>query len=146
MANRIVQLESIRDVYTPRFPVFCISTDRAKAAFLFAENNSMRMCFISRCHYFRFLLVELIHLVLNLRFDMCSLYLRLIIFSIGDDVLIDSETLLMTDFVNLKIKSAQSFGCAHRGRVYMRVFIEVSAHVCMSIYIYIVFKKMYIGI
>jgi hypothetical protein len=34
------------------------------------------------------------------------LYLWLIILSVGDDVIIDSETLLMIDFVNLKIKSA----------------------------------------
>jgi hypothetical protein len=32
----------------------------------------------------------------------------------GGDVPIDSEALLMTDFVNLKIKLAQSFGDAHR--------------------------------
>jgi hypothetical protein len=52
-------------------------------------------------------------------------------FLMGNDVLIDSETLLMTDFVNLKIKSAQSFGCAHRGMVCMCVFIEVSVHACI---------------
>jgi hypothetical protein len=39
------------------------------------------------------------------------------------DVLIDSETLLMTDFVNLKIKLVQSFGCAHKGKVCVHVFI-----------------------
>jgi hypothetical protein len=47
----------------------------------------------------------------------------------------------MTDFMNLKIKPAQSFKCAHRGRVCVRVFIEVSARTCMSIYIYTVFLK-----
>jgi hypothetical protein len=56
------------------------------------------------------------------------LYLRLIILSVVDDVPIDSETLLVTDFMNLKIKPAQSFGCAHRGRLYMHMFIRVSAH------------------
>jgi hypothetical protein len=30
------------------------------------------------------------------------------------DVLIDSEVFLVTDFINLKIKPAQSFKCAHR--------------------------------
>jgi hypothetical protein len=44
------------------------------------------------------------------------LYLRLIIFSVGVDVSIDSEALLLTDFVNLKIKLAQSFGGIHRDR------------------------------
>jgi hypothetical protein len=43
------------------------------------------------------------------------LYLRLIILSVGGDVPVDSETLLVTDFVNLKIKPTQSFGGAHRG-------------------------------
>jgi hypothetical protein len=69
------------------------------------------------------------------------LYLRLIILSVGGDVPIDSETLLLSDFVNLKIKLVQSFGCIQRGRVYVRVFIEVSDHMYMSIYIYTVFLK-----
>jgi hypothetical protein len=60
---------------------------------------------------------------------------------VRDDVPIDSETFLMTDFMNLKIKSAQSFGGAHRGRVYVHVFIEVTAGIYMSIYIYTVFLK-----
>jgi hypothetical protein len=38
---------------------------------------------------------------------------------VKDDDPVDSETLLVTDFVNLKIKSAQSFRGVHRGRVYM---------------------------
>jgi hypothetical protein len=59
----------------------------------------------------------------------------------GGDVPVDSEALLMTDFVNLKIKPSQSFGGAHRGRVCMCVFIGVSAHTCMSIYVCTVFLK-----
>jgi hypothetical protein len=55
---------------------------------------------------------------------------------VGDDVPIDSsEALLMTDFVNLKIKSTQSFGGAHRDRICMCVFIDVSAYICISIYV-----------
>ncbi len=61
------------------------------------------------------------------------LHLRLIILSVGGDVPVDSEILLVTDFMNLKIKSTQSFGGAHRVRVCMRVFIGVSARACMSI-------------
>jgi hypothetical protein len=61
------------------------------------------------------------------------LYLRLIIFLVGDDVSVDSELLLVTNFVNLKIKLTQSFKDAHRDRVCVRVYIRVSAH----IYIYI---------
>jgi hypothetical protein len=52
---------------------------------------------------------------------------------VGGDVPVDSETLLVTDFVNLKIKPAQSFGGTHRGRVCVRVFIGVSARTCISI-------------
>jgi hypothetical protein len=50
------------------------------------------------------------------------LYLRLIIFLVGGDILIDNEVLLMTDFMNLKIKSVQSFGCAHRGSMYVCIY------------------------
>jgi hypothetical protein len=60
---------------------------------------------------------------------------------VGGDVPVDSDVLLVTDFVNLKIKPAQSFRCAHRGRVCVRVFIEVIAHTCMSIYVCTVFLK-----
>jgi hypothetical protein len=62
---------------------------------------------------------------------------------VGGDVPVDSDALLVIDFVNLKIKSAQSFGDAHKGRVCMRVFIEMSAHTCMSICICTVFLKKY---
>jgi hypothetical protein len=47
----------------------------------------------------------------------------------------------VTDFVNLKIKPAQSFRDVHIGRVCVRVFIEVGAHTCISIYICTVFLK-----
>jgi hypothetical protein len=54
------------------------------------------------------------------------LYLWLIILSVGDDVPVNSDVLLMTDFVNLKIKLAQSFRCAHRDRLYVYIFIRMS--------------------
>jgi hypothetical protein len=41
----------------------------------------------------------------------------------GGDLPIDSEALLMTDFMNLKIKPAQSFRDAHRGRMCVHMFI-----------------------
>jgi hypothetical protein len=47
--------------------------------------------------------------------------------------------LLVTDFVNLKIKPAQSFRDGHTGKMYVRVFIEVSAHTYINIYVYTVF-------
>jgi hypothetical protein len=52
-----------------------------------------------------------------------------------DDVLIDSETILVTNFVNLKIKLVQSFEYAHKDRVYMHDSIYI------YIYIYCVSKK-----
>jgi hypothetical protein len=70
-----------------------------------------------------------------------QLHLRLIILSVGSDVPIDSDALLITDFVNLKIKSAQSFGGAHSARMCIRVFIGVSSHTCMCICVYAVFLK-----
>jgi hypothetical protein len=41
----------------------------------------------------------------------------------GDDVLVDSKMLLVTDFMNLKIKSVQSFECTYRDSMYIHVFI-----------------------
>jgi hypothetical protein len=57
----------------------------------------------------------------------------------GGDVCVDSDAFLVTDFVNLKIKPAQSFEYAHRGSVCVHVFIGVSVHTCMSIYVCTVF-------
>jgi hypothetical protein len=55
------------------------------------------------------------------------LYLQLIILLVGGDVSVDNKTLLMTDFVNLRIKPTQFFRNAHRDKVCVRVFIGVSA-------------------
>jgi hypothetical protein len=60
---------------------------------------------------------------------------------VGGDIFIDSETLLVTDFVNFKIKMAQSFGGTYRGRICVRVFIGMSARTCMSICVCTVFLK-----
>jgi hypothetical protein len=88
----------------------------------------------------RFLGVELTQPDLNPKFDM-SVTFTVHYFLVGGDVPVDSESLLMTDFVNLKIKPAQSFGGAHKSKVCVHVFIGVNAHTYMSIYIYIVFLK-----
>jgi hypothetical protein len=45
------------------------------------------------------------------------------------------------DFVNLKINPTQYFRDTHRGRVCMRVFIGMSARICISIYVCTVFLK-----
>jgi hypothetical protein len=91
----------------------------------------------------RFIVVELIHLCSNSRSDMGVVFTANYSL-VGGDVPVDSETFLVTDFVNLKIKPTQSFGGAHRGRVCACIFIGVSARTCTSIYICAVFlKKLY---
>jgi hypothetical protein len=67
------------------------------------------------------------------------LHLQLIILLVRGDISIDSETLLVTDFINLKIKPVQFLGGAHRDMVYVHVFIGVSARTCMSICVYTIF-------
>jgi hypothetical protein len=44
---------------------------------------------------------------------------------VGGDIFIDSETLLVTDFMNLKIKSTQFFKGVYRDSLCMHVFIEI---------------------
>jgi hypothetical protein len=65
------------------------------------------------------------------------LHLRLIILSVAGDVSVDSETLLVTDFMNLKIKSVQSFGYVHRDKLYIHTFIKVNVHIYIYIYKYL---------
>jgi hypothetical protein len=60
---------------------------------------------------------------------------------VGGDVPVDSETLLVTDFVNFKIKLSQSFRYAHRDRVCVCIFIEINTHTCITIYVCTVFIK-----
>jgi hypothetical protein len=60
---------------------------------------------------------------------------------VKDSVPVDSDVLLVTDFVNLKIKPTQSFRRAYRNKMYIRVFIEVYDHMCINIYVYIMFIK-----
>jgi hypothetical protein len=56
----------------------------------------------------RFLVVKLIHTDLNLRFDMSVIFITNYSFPIN------SETFLMINFVNLKIKPTQSFERVHK--------------------------------
>jgi hypothetical protein len=58
-----------------------------------------------------------------------------------DDDPVDNKALIVTDFMNLKIKLTQYFRGAHKGRVCMHVFIEVSARTCMNICACNVFLK-----
>jgi hypothetical protein len=65
------------------------------------------------------------------------LYLRLIILSVGDDVSVDSETLLVTDFVNLKIETTQSFESIYRGKMYVHMFIVKYSYMYEYICLYL---------
>jgi hypothetical protein len=47
-------------------------------------------------------------------------------FLVGGDVSVNSETFLVTGFINLNIKSIQSFRDAHKNMMYMCIFIRVS--------------------
>jgi hypothetical protein len=49
----------------------------------------------------------------------------------GGDISVNNETFLVTDFMNLKIKLTQYFRCVHKNSV----FIEVSVHTYMMIYV-----------
>jgi hypothetical protein len=60
-------------------------------------------------------------------------------FLVGDDVSVDSDVLLMIDFVNLKIKPTQSFRYTHRYRLCVHVLIGTSVRTYINIYIYTVF-------
>jgi hypothetical protein len=80
----------------------------------------------------RFLVVEPIYSGLNSKFDVSIVFMAKYSFS-GRQCPVDSEMLLMIDFVNLKIKPTQSFKDTHRDRMYVRVFIDVSARTYISI-------------
>jgi hypothetical protein len=89
----------------------------------------------------RFLVVELIRSNSNPRFDMGVIF-TVNYFFVGGDVSVDSDVLLVIDFVNLKIKSAQSFRCAYSDRKCVCIFIGMSAHIYISICVlYCVLKK-----
>jgi hypothetical protein len=51
---------------------------------------------------------------------------------VGGDVPVDSESLLVTDFMNLKIKLVQSFEGAHRDKMCVHIFIRVNARKYVS--------------
>jgi hypothetical protein len=86
------------------------------------------------------LVVELIYLNLNLKFNIDILF-TVNYFLVGDNVPVNSEVFLVTDFVNLNIKLAQFFRCAHRNKMCIYVYIRVSINTCISIYIYTIILK-----
>jgi hypothetical protein len=86
--------------------------------------------------------VELIHPDSNPRFDIDVVFMANYSFSEGDVPVGSSDASLMTDFINFKIKSAQSFRYIYRDKVYTHVFIGMSAHTLyIYIYIYIIRER-----
>jgi hypothetical protein len=57
--------------------------------------------------------LELIHSGLNFIFDICFVFM-VNYFLVRDDVPVDNEVFLVTVFINIKIKSIQSFKNIHR--------------------------------
>jgi hypothetical protein len=60
---------------------------------------------------------------------------------VGDDVPIDSDMLLVTDFVNLKIKPTQSFRNTYKNMMCVYVLIKMNTHTYINIYVYTIFLK-----
>jgi hypothetical protein len=44
---------------------------------------------------------------------------------VKDDVIVDSDVLLVTDFINSKIKLAQFFKVTHKDSMYIHIFIYI---------------------
>jgi hypothetical protein len=61
---------------------------------------------------------------------------------VGGDDPVDNETLLVIDFMNLKIKSAQSFGCTRKVRVYVCVDRGKYSYMYKYLRLYCISKKM----
>jgi hypothetical protein len=59
---------------------------------------------------------------------------------VGGDVSVDNESLLVIDFVNLKIKLTQSFRDAHRDRVFMCVHKSECSYMYEYLRLYCVSK------
>jgi hypothetical protein len=85
----------------------------------------------------RLLVVKLTHSGSNPRFDVCIIFTTNYCFS-GRGHPVDSETLLVTDFVNIKIKSAQFFRCNHKGKVYVCVHRDKYSYIYKYLYLYYV--------
>jgi hypothetical protein len=69
-----------------------------------------------------FLVVKLIYLGLNFRFNISVIFMTNYFFN-ERRCPVDNETLLVTDFVKFKIKLTQSFIVVYTGRVCIHIFI-----------------------
>jgi hypothetical protein len=62
---------------------------------------------------------------------------------VGDDVPINREAFLMINFVNFKLKSAQSFKNTYRDRMCVCVYRSEYLYIYEYMYLYYVSKKTY---
>jgi hypothetical protein len=53
---------------------------------------------------------------------------------VKDDVFVDNDVFLVTDFINFKTKVAQFFKDVYKDRVYIHIFIKVSTHRYLHLY------------
>jgi hypothetical protein len=53
------------------------------------------------------------------------------------DVFVDSETFLVTNFMNLQIKPTQFFKNIHKEKMYIHIFIRVHTYIYIYITLYI---------
>jgi hypothetical protein len=83
-------------------------------------------------------MVKLNHSGLNLRFDIGVIFMTNYFFSKRRHH-VNNDTLLMIYFMNLKIKSTQSFKCGHKDKICIHMFIEMSNHTYINIYICTIF-------
>jgi hypothetical protein len=65
---------------------------------------------------------------------------------VEDDITVDNETLLVIDFVNLKIKPTQSFGGAHKDSVCACVHKGEYSYVYKYLHLYCISKKIGEGV
>jgi hypothetical protein len=76
--------------------------------------------------------VLLIHSDSNPKFNIYTVFIANYFFS---NISIDNKIFLVIDFMNLKIKSVQSFKDSYISRLYLRMLIDVSSNICMNIFI-----------
>jgi hypothetical protein len=62
-------------------------------------------------------------------------------FLVGVDIFVDNKMFLVIDFINLKIKSAQSLKDAHNNRVCMYVYMSECYYVYKYLCLYCVYQK-----
>jgi hypothetical protein len=84
---------------------------------------------------FRFLVVKLIYLILNFRFDLCIIFM-INYFLVGGDISVNSEIFLLIDFINLKIKANS---VAHIDKTCICVYNNKYSYIYIWIFIFVLY-------